>query len=812
MSSMLGAKKSLTFVGLFLIVIALGGLSMMSFSSHVVTSSLRSQTAASCGSTQKSATQDKANSMCPHSDGVSTYYDTKRKCGEVYNADQCAGIKNVLTHPIDLSQVAAGAVISACAKNKANCSCAQSTGTVAATGKCEAENDCRLNFTVGSDGAACEYANDCSATCVPASTKGKQAYDLLNKQYGSTDQVQKASYAGGDSQSPSGSGTTASDAKSASDANKQSAPTSPVNTQPSTQSKDTGTATANQQNILTQPAPIGPTGQNSQRTGSDAISPSDQIKQAAGISQNPTVPQTLQSQASINPDVLTKQASVSATAPATSPSQTSLQPAAQSAPTPSTGAIASASPRPAANASTYASSNPYAPSFGGISAPTGRASALSAPAPSAPINSTYQTIQGTSASVGNGIASFFTGLVSGIFSSLSSSGGSGGASTREVPIVVQTVPVGQATQRPQIPEQMVARSQAISPQQNSSGLPVQAPIQYEEGTGARPYDRSGASAAILNYAKATGPSADTPPDNAAQAEQLLNGLFDGQTLATNASTIIPSAMPADRSHASSSPASAWLQATTSVSARTLNASGVDVAHAITLLSPGWSAIGSDLKGGWAGGNTLFADAAGLAQAKSNSEFFSAQIDALQQMSEVGLCDQSCQSAIASLQSGLTTTQQRIESLTKAVESNQARTEAIAQLPAPSVQMARAVSRTVSSVQGTEGSFANGLPYKPEIATALVYDNVVQLAYPLVATTTIVANTTPSRPVSVALSATDAPSATSAPEFLSSGNPIGTLIVGVWDLLRSFFLPRPNASSTPLRTCSLFETLFGGCGK
>lgn len=152
---------------------------------------LAAGTSRSCSSDQKSA-GDKANSMCPEPDGISTYYDKSRSCGEVYDQAKCSGLRSASVED-KVSQVAAsvvaGAVLSGCAKNKANCSCGESQANAVVIGTCVAPHTCRANRTIARDGSACIYGEDCSAQCVAASTEGKQVYDKLDKEYGGTSQV-----------------------------------------------------------------------------------------------------------------------------------------------------------------------------------------------------------------------------------------------------------------------------------------------------------------------------------------------------------------------------------------------------------------------------------------------------------------------------------------------------------------------------------------------------------------------------------------------------------------------------------------------
>src|SRR3989338_2164003 len=135
-------------------------------------------------SSQQSSTNDVANRMCPQPDGVRTYYDTSRACDALYDPSRCNGQKSALEQPPTQSQLAAGAVLSACAKNKANCSCGEKQANVVVQGKCVAPNKCRATRSISQDGAECTYSStSCSSNCAPATADGRQQYNQLSSQY-----------------------------------------------------------------------------------------------------------------------------------------------------------------------------------------------------------------------------------------------------------------------------------------------------------------------------------------------------------------------------------------------------------------------------------------------------------------------------------------------------------------------------------------------------------------------------------------------------------------------------------------------------
>src|SRR3989344_2580992 len=135
-------------------------------------------------SSQQSSTNDVANRMCPQPDGVRTYYDTSRACDALYDPSRCNGQKSALAQPPTQSKLAAGAVLSACAKNKANCSCGEKQANVVVQGKCVAPNKCRATRSISQDGAECTYSStSCSSNCASATADGRQQYNQLSSQY-----------------------------------------------------------------------------------------------------------------------------------------------------------------------------------------------------------------------------------------------------------------------------------------------------------------------------------------------------------------------------------------------------------------------------------------------------------------------------------------------------------------------------------------------------------------------------------------------------------------------------------------------------
>lgn len=266
-------------------------------------------------------------------------------------------------------------------------------------------------------------------------------------------------------------------------------------------------------------------------------------------------------------------------------------------------------------------------------------------------------------------------------------------------------------------------------------------------------------------------------------------------------------------------------------------SGAPLANPINFLSPGWDAIASGLRGTWAGGSTLYPDAAALAQAQANYHGIVAQINALEQVQAAGLCDESCGKAMASLQTQLSVTKERVDTLTQAVADDQMRasskSSSSTQLPAPSMQIADIVSGVIRAITGNTGaapttadatvpaatysgtaSGGSGIPASvPGLApsSSEIPSMIAQYA----------ADTAESAgaPANVAISGGEMAEAPAQPSLLSSDNVIVKTVVRMWSFIKSIFTPQQSATTTgttteqaapKLRTCSLFLSLFGGC--
>ncbi len=254
------------------------------------------------------------------------------------------------------------------------------------------------------------------------------------------------------------------------------------------------------------------------------------------------------------------------------------------------------------------------------------------------------------------------------------------------------------------------------------------------------------------------------------------------------------------------------------------------ASPINLLAPSLGTLVSGLAKGWTGGNTLYEDAAALAQTQSNRNEIDAQIQALNMLDAAGLCGQDCTNALASLQSSRSVTQARVDALTKAVANDQTGASSTTALPSPATQMGQIVSDIVNTMQevvssGNSGTAAPGASSSGNAAAqsgAIQYPGVPVLPLPGKVVAILPAETASSSytyayqnetsvPVVQVASDNGTGMAGTGSQNLLSGDGIGKLILNAWNFITNFFMPQPQAAAAaPAPSCSLLLSLFGGC--
>ncbi|MBI5457721.1 hypothetical protein HY971_03285 [Candidatus Kaiserbacteria bacterium] len=233
---------------------------------------------------------------------------------------------------------------------------------------------------------------------------------------------------------------------------------------------------------------------------------------------------------------------------------------------------------------------------------------------------------------------------------------------------------------------------------------------------------------------------------------------------------------------------------------------VEVGTPVDIAGPaGIAAIIAAFNGSWTPrSNTSFGDSAALAQAKSDFESAVAQIAALQEARSAGLCDVTCDSSLASLESELSMRQMNIDALDAIVQKNES---ALPDLPAPTIQISRIVNDYVrSQEQSTAVSLAalNSDTADPPNAQRGAPDRSATQS----GSDTSAQNSAGS-PTSVGI-ATQEESA-STPSEATGENVVVRIVSGIWSALKSFFSPNTtSATSTPQNYCSLFSRIFGGC--
>ena len=215
-------------------------------------------------------------------------------------------------------------------------------------------------------------------------------------------------------------------------------------------------------------------------------------------------------------------------------------------------------------------------------------------------------------------------------------------------------------------------------------------------------------------------------------------------------------------------------------------------------------------GGWTGGKVkdpaqaLLSNRAALAQVQTNYESTQAALSAWQQLAGAGLCPQTCQETIASLQSQLPGQEKQMQKLTDAIYEGAAtlnRTPAVdSGITALSHDPARAAALLTTGAQSPQdlisGISALGVlpgensPSDTGIKTITRYDLPTANA-----------------------SSSDGGTALITGEVQSGNSSTGIpeLLAHVWSVLTSWFAP--SASSTPSGIgCSLLGSLFGFCTK
>lgn len=206
-------------------------------------------------------------------------------------------------------------------------------------------------------------------------------------------------------------------------------------------------------------------------------------------------------------------------------------------------------------------------------------------------------------------------------------------------------------------------------------------------------------------------------------------------------------------------------------------------------------------------NTSFQAQAALAQAQSDYESTVAQIAALQEAQVSGLCDETCEISLTSLQSEVPIRQTNITTLRDTVRKKEG---AQLELPAPATQISRVVEDFVRSQNPSIGAPAIAL--SAEILSSIsvprgadVASAPTQLPSPASAQASAQSPRGPAPAVSVASQEEN----TSAQGEVKSESAIVNVISRVWNALKSWFLPSATTAA-PQKYCSLFSRIFGGC--
>ena len=212
---------------------------------------------------------------------------------------------------------------------------------------------------------------------------------------------------------------------------------------------------------------------------------------------------------------------------------------------------------------------------------------------------------------------------------------------------------------------------------------------------------------------------------------------------------------------------------------------------------GIAAIIAAFNGTWVPrSNTSFGDSAALAQAQSDYASALAQISALQEARSAGLCDVTCSSSLASLESELSMRQMNIDALDETVRKNES---ALPDLPAPTRQISRIVDDYVRS--------QNQIALNADIVSSGNAQNRggTSTQEPAGAS----AQNPPGPPTTVSVASQE--EAAPAPSDITGENIVVRIVSGIWNALKSFFSPSAaTATSTPQNYCSLFSRIFGGC--
>lgn len=177
------------------------------------------------------------------------------------------------------------------------------------------------------------------------------------------------------------------------------------------------------------------------------------------------------------------------------------------------------------------------------------------------------------------------------------------------------------------------------------------------------------------------------------------------------------------------------------------------------------------RGDWARAErTALQNKVALAQAQVQQEAIRAQMEALQDARDAGLCDDSCGASLTVLQNELPVMQSRVEALQTAVEKD---SQPRPSSPPPTVAQ---VHRVVESLE--EPTYKATIPRSGAEA-----------------------------PTAVSVSEQEA-----VPEVPRSKSEaiVTRVIQSIWNFLTSWFLPPTSEAAKPRPSCSLFASLFGRC--
>jgi hypothetical protein len=194
------------------------------------------------------------------------------------------------------------------------------------------------------------------------------------------------------------------------------------------------------------------------------------------------------------------------------------------------------------------------------------------------------------------------------------------------------------------------------------------------------------------------------------------------------------------------------------------------------------------------------DEASLAQAQSNYEWLVAQIQAMQAAQNAGVCGDSCESALSTLESEIPEAQSQIQTLTQTV--NEAPPANFAQTYAtPSQIAAQVIGFTPSpALVNTQSQmqYGNSVPTLQDLASETPAPSIVVQA----------PQTPPDfMPVEPSYSVPQTPS-TPGQSVPSTG--LEQFVSNAWNTIQGWLQPPATSSSATAGSCSLFASLFGGC--